>query len=106
MLRHQRALDRLPRTWVPDHADAVVAHLDDQRRLSDVERAFAGLNPADQDVIALCVWQGLEYADAALTLGVPVGTVRSRLSRARGRLTTLTEQQHPEGNPQAGSKDA
>ncbi len=68
---------------MPDHADRVVATLDDQQRLSAIERAFTQLNDHEQDVIALCVWQGLEYADAALTLGVPVGTVRSRLSRAR-----------------------
>ncbi len=106
-LRHQRALDRLPRTWVPDHADGVVAQFDARRRLSDVERAFAELGTADQDVIALCVWQGLPYADAALTLGVPVGTVRSRLSRARTRLETLTEeQQNSNRAPRPGSKDA
>lgn len=102
-LRHQRAMDRLPKNFVPDHADGVVARLDAQQRLSEVERAFAALGAADQDVIALCVWQGLEYAGAALTLGVPVGTVRSRLSRARARLSSLTDQQHPQGN---GSKDA
>ncbi|UNT00829.1 sigma-70 region 4 domain-containing protein [Streptomyces tubbatahanensis] len=34
-------------------------------------------------VLLLCVWAGLDYAEAAEALGVPVGTVRSRLSRAR-----------------------
>lgn len=105
-LRHQRALDRLPRAWVPDHADGVVAQLDDRRRLSDVERAFASLKVAEQDVIALCVWQGLEYAEAALTLDVPVGTVRSRLSRARTRLATLVEQQASKNTRRPESKDA
>jgi RNA polymerase sigma-70 factor (ECF subfamily) len=37
-------------------------------------------------VLALCVWSGLNYAEAAEALGVPVGTVRSRLSRARRKL--------------------
>lgn len=122
-MRHHKALDRLPRTSVPDHADSVVAKLDDRRRLagrgqgryaddrqepglSAIERAFAQLNDKEQDVIAVCVWQGLEYADAALTLGVPVGTVRSRLSRARARLATLTEQQQSHRRPRPGSKDA
>jgi RNA polymerase sigma-70 factor (ECF subfamily) len=40
-------------------------------------------------VIALCVWSGLDYAAAAQALGVPVGTVRSRLSRARRNLRKL-----------------
>lgn len=104
-LRHQRAVDRLPRTWAPDHADGVVAQLDDRRRLGEVERAFATLGSADQDVIALCVWQGLEYAEAALSLGVPVGTVRSRLSRARARLAASTDQTRPEAGSQPGPKD-
>jgi RNA polymerase sigma-70 factor (ECF subfamily) len=38
------------------------------------------------------VWSGLDYAQAAQALGVPVGTVRSRLSRARTRLWKLTEE--------------
>jgi RNA polymerase sigma-70 factor (ECF subfamily) len=44
-------------------------------------------------VFTLCVWAGLDYAAAAEALGVPVGTVRSRLSRARTRLRTLAETQ-------------
>ena len=40
-------------------------------------------------MLALCVWSGLGYAEAAEALGVPVGTVRSRLSRARRKLNRL-----------------
>ena len=43
----------------------------------------------EQDVLALSVWSELSYEDAALALGVPVGTVRSRLSRARAHLREL-----------------
>ena len=42
-----------------------------------------------QDVVALCVWSELTYEEAAVALGVPVGTVRSRLSRARAALMEL-----------------
>ncbi len=105
-MRHQKALDRLPRTSVPDHADSVIAKFDDRQRLSAIERAFGQLNDNEQDVVALCVWQGLEYADAALSLGVPVGTVRSRLSRARTRLASLTEKQQSHRTARPGSKDA
>jgi RNA polymerase sigma-70 factor (ECF subfamily) len=53
-------------------------------------RAFQRLPRPDQDVLGLCVWEELTYEQAALALGVPVGTVRSRLSRARARLRELT----------------
>jgi hypothetical protein len=42
-------------------------------------------------VFTLCVWEGLDAATAAEALGVAVGTVRARLSRARKRLRKLTE---------------
>ncbi|NAZ84393.1 sigma-70 family RNA polymerase sigma factor [Kineococcus sp. R8] len=86
-LRHRRALHRLPTVLMtPDHADEVAARLDDEKQLAQLQQAFRRLRPAEQDVLTLCVWQGLDYASAAIALGVPVGTVRSRLSRARARL--------------------
>jgi DNA-directed RNA polymerase specialized sigma24 family protein len=47
------------------------------------------LRRGERELIALCVWSGLDYASAARVLGIPVGTVRSRLSRARARLRKL-----------------
>ena len=49
-------------------------------------QSIARLPRRDQDILALCVWSELSYEQAARVLGVPVGTVRSRLSRARRRL--------------------
>lgn len=95
-VRHRRALTRLPAAMLtPDHAEDVAARVDDQRRLAAVRRALGGLSRADQDVLVLCVWQQLDYAGAAIALGVPVGTVRSRLSRARARLARAVEHHHP-----------
>ena len=89
-VRHRRAIERLPHAlFSPNHADDVIDILDGRARAADVMVAFRRLGPIDQDVIALCLWQGLDYASAAVALGVPIGTVRSRLSRARGRLVTL-----------------
>lgn len=91
-LRHRRALNRLPPAPVtPDHADEVAGRLDDERHLARLRAAFDRLGSADRDVLVLCVWQGLTYAEAAVALGVPVGTVRSRLSRARSRLEAESE---------------
>ncbi|UQU62944.1 RNA polymerase sigma factor [Couchioplanes caeruleus] len=95
-LRHRRALDRLPPAPpTPDHADDVAGRLDDEQHLARLRAAFARLRPSDRDVLVLCVWQGLSYAEAAVALGVPVGTVRSRLSRARARLGAETDAAAP-----------
>lgn len=84
---HRRAIDRLPvALHADDHADLVAARVDDERHLARVSAALTRLRRSDQEVLLLCVWQGLDYASAAVALGVPVGTVRSRLSRARRRL--------------------
>jgi RNA polymerase sigma factor (sigma-70 family) len=53
----------------------------------------------EQDVLALCVFAGLTYEQAALALGVEIGTVRSRLARARNRLGELSpERGHERAN--------
>jgi RNA polymerase sigma-70 factor (ECF subfamily) len=88
--RHQAALARLPDPGVvPDFADEVASRLDDGTRLAAVRQAFGQLRPDEQDVVALCVWSGLDYAQAATALEIPVGTVRSRLSRARSKLREM-----------------
>jgi RNA polymerase sigma-70 factor, ECF subfamily len=93
--RHRAALARLPSAQsgqIDDPADDVARRLDDTRRLSDVRQAFSRLRERDREVLLLCVWGGLDYESAAVALGVPVGTVRSRLSRARTRLSDLADQ--------------
>jgi RNA polymerase sigma-70 factor (ECF subfamily) len=95
--RHRAALERLPSGTglapglVDDPADDVARRLDDSRRLSAVQSAFGQLREGEREVLLLCVWGGLDYAAAAVALDVPVGTVRSRLSRARQRLAELAD---------------
>ena len=89
--RYRAALARLPRERGEDFANDVDERLDDERQMRAVLRVLDKLPRADQDVLALCVWEELSYERAALALDVPVGTVRSRLSRARARLRELTE---------------
>ncbi|MBM7438599.1 RNA polymerase sigma-70 factor (ECF subfamily) [Streptomyces sp. HB132] len=76
---------------VADIADATAGRVDDARRLAAVRQALDGLRRQEREVLVLCVWSGLDYAGAAEALGIPVGTVRSRLSRARDRLRRLTD---------------
>ena len=85
--RQQAAMSRLPKAQdVPDFADDLAGRLDDAERLEKIHAALHGLRHTERDVLALCVWSGLNYAEAAEALGVPVGTVRSRLSRTRRKL--------------------
>ena len=86
--RYDGALARLPRREevVPDFADEVTDRIVDRERLALVRAALAALRQPEREVLALCVWSGLDYAEAAEALGVPIGTVRSRLSRARRKL--------------------
>ncbi|MGP3969391.1 RNA polymerase sigma factor [Streptomyces sp. 6N223] len=92
--RHERAMARLPpREALPDFADEVVSRMADAERLAAARAALERLRPAEREVFMLCVWSGLSYAETAKALGVRVGTVRSRLSRARDRLRRLTEEE-------------
>jgi RNA polymerase sigma factor (sigma-70 family) len=70
--------------------DAIVdERLDDERQMQSLLRLLAQLPKREQDVFVLCAWSELSYEEAALALGIPIGTVRSRLSRARQRLREL-----------------
>jgi RNA polymerase sigma factor (sigma-70 family) len=92
--RYVRALIALgaPRP-VPDVAERAAEEAEMRRILSAVGK----LPRHEQDVIALCVFADLSYADAAAVLGVPIGTVRSRLARARERLGELSTERGHEG---------
>lgn len=77
----------------PDFSEDVTGRLDDADRIDALHRSLSRLLPGELEVLALCAWSGLSYAEAAEALGVPVGTVRSRLSRARARLLKATERE-------------
>lgn len=90
--RHRAALLRIPDPGLtPDFAEDAAVRLDHQKQMRGLLDAIATLSEGEQEVLALCRWQGLSYADAAGALGVPVGTVRSRLARARARLADRLE---------------
>lgn len=85
--RHEAAVSRLPREEVfPDFAEDLVSRIDDAGQVAALQAALSRLRRPEREVVALCIWSGLDYAAAAQALGIPVGTVRSRLSRARKKL--------------------
>jgi RNA polymerase sigma-70 factor (ECF subfamily) len=61
----------------------------DSLQLRDLKRAMEKLAPEQRQVILLVGLEGLAYEEVAVILGVPVGTVRSRLSRGRDQLRQL-----------------
>ena len=98
VVRHQRrsdrrfaaALSRLPAAETePDFADNSAERLDYERLAKQALNLLKTLPQREQEVFVLCVGMELSYEDAALALDLPVGTVRSRLSRARARLREL-----------------
>jgi RNA polymerase sigma-70 factor (ECF subfamily) len=68
-------------------ADALEA-LTDQERVEAVRMAIASLPPLYREVVVLCDLEDLNYESAASALGCPIGTIRSRLHRARSMLTS------------------
>jgi RNA polymerase sigma factor (sigma-70 family) len=85
----QRALSAIARAASdagrgdPDHAPV---------EAMDLPALLAGLDADQRDVLLLFAWEGLSYREIAVALGVPVGTIRSRLARARARLRAERDQ--------------
>lgn len=66
--------------------DRAAQHLDAENEWSAIVDAIDVLPNAERHTLMLFVWEDLSYEDIAAALDVPVGTVRSRLNRARRRL--------------------
>ena len=86
-VRMWRALARVP-TGPSSDVDAGIVEdrLAAAARRPELAAAIAELAPADRHVLLLVAWAGLSYEEVAVAVRVPVGTVRSRLNRARRKL--------------------
>ena len=92
--RHRRAEVRLYRALARTGADPVTEPFTDRvdDRISAVQArrqlatALARLSAELRDTLLLAAWGDLSYEEIAVALAVPVGTVRSRLNRARSKL--------------------
>ncbi|MBW6439707.1 RNA polymerase sigma factor [Actinoplanes hulinensis] len=88
LTRWRNRLFRAPADEIlADPADDVAGRLDDERRMREVLAAVRRLPRAEREAVALCLWSGVSYSEAAAVLGVAESTVRSRVSRARARLS-------------------
>jgi RNA polymerase sigma-70 factor (ECF subfamily) len=85
--RYRAALARIPTPIAsPDHAITVEERVDVETRVMAVKRELAHLPRREREVVEVCAWLGLTHAEAAKMLGVPVGTVKSRLARAQRKI--------------------
>jgi RNA polymerase sigma factor (sigma-70 family) len=82
-----RALMRSPVEGVTEcPADRVAAGVTAMASRPLLAPALAGLSKGDRDVLLLIAWGDLSYEEVSQALGIPVGTVRSRLNRARRKV--------------------
>jgi RNA polymerase sigma-70 factor (ECF subfamily) len=58
----------------------------DDDMIGQLAPLIAALDPDQRDVLLLHAWEELSYEEIAVALGIPIGTVRSRLARARGNV--------------------
>jgi RNA polymerase sigma-70 factor, ECF subfamily len=93
---HYRALTRSPLDLVAEGpADAVAAHVSASATRPALVSALGALSAGDRDVLLLIAWGDLSYEETAEALGIPVGTVRSRLNRARRKVRAELGQTNP-----------
>jgi RNA polymerase sigma-70 factor, ECF subfamily len=76
---------------VGDPAVETAHRVDDERAMSQVRRILDKIPAKQREVVELVVWSECSMAEAADVLGVPEGTVKSRLSRARTTLAGLLD---------------
>jgi RNA polymerase sigma-70 factor (ECF subfamily) len=93
-----RALERASSMAPTLGDDDPDARLDARKAVQDLARVLQGMTRGERDIVLLYAWADLTYAEIADALQVPVGTVRSRLSRTRRRLRELGSVVDPIGS--------
>jgi RNA polymerase sigma factor (sigma-70 family) len=90
--RHRKLLTKLPPAVIEGDQDPnQAARAETEQQMKEILRVFRRLPKREQEVLALCVWGERTPAEAAIALGIPVGTARSRLARAHDHLRRLME---------------
>ncbi|MEZ7129473.1 RNA polymerase sigma factor [Nonomuraea sp. AD125B] len=91
-----RALLRAPvEHTIESPADRVAAGVSAQAVRGELAGALASLSAKDRDVLLLIAWGDLTYEEVAQALGIPVGTVRSRLNRGRRKVRAALGDTNP-----------
>jgi len=104
MSYHRRAWRQMP--WDEDAAQAMPSAPEEQRwasELSDVGRALYRLPIAQREALILVAVEGFSYEEVAQICGAAVGTIKSRVARARSMLTAMLDENEalPQRQPHA-----
>lgn len=92
-IRHAQSRPRTSSGPDPDHIVPGHRHARGFEDLVEVTTMIAGLTPEQREALLLTQLLGLPYADAAAVCGCPVGTIRSRVARARDALLADAERE-------------
>jgi RNA polymerase sigma-70 factor (ECF subfamily) len=87
------------------HDGRVAERVDAQLRAAQLAGALAELSVADRDTLLLVSWAGLEPGEVAEALGIPAGTVRSRLHRIRRWLRANAPERNTESTKDDSSEE-
>jgi RNA polymerase sigma-70 factor (ECF subfamily) len=87
--RRLRAYARTGLDPICDDASDVDRRLDAAAAAPQLAAALASLSAGEREVLLLFAWADLSYEEIATALGIAIGTVRSRLSRARAHVREL-----------------
>ena len=102
--RHEQFLRQLPHVPVePDHSSSIADRVDAEKLVKDLLDGARNLTGGERDALLLCAVNGYSYLEAAEALKVRVGTIRSRVNRAKKKLQAaaaaspllLAEQNNP-----------
>jgi RNA polymerase sigma factor (sigma-70 family) len=104
--KHARSEIRMLRAYARTGADPVLTpyettvddalrRIDSAAAQRDLAQAIAALSQGDREVLLMIAWADLSYAEVATALGIPVGTVRSRLHRARTKIRAALGGRNP-----------
>ena len=84
--RERRASGRVLPDGAGESADDILGRLEAEQLGPQLASALSALPAGDREALLLLAWARLDYAGIALALDVPIGTVRSRIHRARTRV--------------------
>jgi RNA polymerase sigma-70 factor (ECF subfamily) len=92
--RHWRAERRRLEAWARAQAGRPVTEAVPEGIAEELVAALDALGADDREALLLYAWGELSYEEIARAMDCPIGTVRSRIARARGRLSVCLEDSH------------